>query len=337
MARLTKTQIVESLLAGERIEWKDAASKKSSIVLENAEQQRLLAFLLASSVRDVKSLPAIFVEGIASAYTAAEDPGTKSDLGGTSAPNSGPWKLQAIDAEGFGGVNAWNGPPFRLELQGESILLEGPNGSGKSSLTAAIVWAITGDRPRDQAEKPTDEMAPVFDTADAKIGEWPPVAAYPLDAKDIQNNLKVVVELTFQNSAGETAVLRRTFDGKNVTVSADPKLNISQILIEAGLIMPLRLAKLRFDQGRGKLSEAVQMLTGLDELIELGTFVQALCHYGREYLSYKKTELTSAKSEFQRQIREAGTALSKVGVVVPKFAPFDTDDPSARWVSSARN
>jgi hypothetical protein len=153
MARLTKTEIEQSVLAGKKIEWKDATGKKSSIILDSAKQRRHFAYLLSSKVREVKGIPDDCVKGLATTYAASGDPATEqSAVAGAAAAQAGPWKIHSIKAEGFGGVNAWKGAPFELELDGNSLLLEGPNGSGKSSLTAAIVWTLSGERSRDQAE-----------------------------------------------------------------------------------------------------------------------------------------------------------------------------------------
>ena len=161
MARLTKTEIEQNLLAGKNIVWKDAAGKGSSIVLNTAKQRRLFAYLLSSKVREVKGIPDDCVKGLATAYAAPGDPATQQPAAASAVAQAGPWKLHSIKAEGFGGVNAWKGSPFELELEGQSVLLEGPNGSGKSSLTAAIVWTLSGERPRDQAEAASDEARPV--------------------------------------------------------------------------------------------------------------------------------------------------------------------------------
>lgn len=328
MARLTKAEIEQSLLLGKKLEWKDATGKKASIILDEPEQRRLLAYLLASTVREVKGIPDGCVKGLALAYGGTGDPATAQVAAGSATAQSGPWKLHSIKAEGFGGVNAWKGAPFNLELEGSSILLEGPNGSGKSSLTAAIVWALSGERPRDQADAITEEAKPVFGSTNNKVGEWPPVATYPNDIADLVHGPHVSVTLTFTNASGTTAVVSRAFDGKKMTHSVDPQLRIPPILLEAGLLMPSRLPKLRFDDGHGKLTDAVQTLTGLDELIELGAFVQGLCHSGRDYLSYKKAELATAKVEFKKQIEIARSALTKVKVIVPEFKVADTDDLS---------
>jgi hypothetical protein len=326
MARLTKAEIRQYLLSGKKIEWKDAAGKKSSITLDTAKQRRLLAYLLSSTVREVKGIPDECVKGLADAYLAAGDPASQQSAAVGVVVQAGPWKIHSIKAEGFGGVNAWKGAPFELELGESSMLLEGPNGSGKSSLTAAIVWALSGERPRDQAEAASNEARPVFDVASAKAGDWPPIATYPKDLKEILLGPSVSVELIFTNPAGVKAAVKRAYDGKTITHVVDPNLNIPPTLLEAGFLMPSRLPKLRFDEGRGRLTDAVQTLTGLDELIDLGAFVQGLCHSGRDYLSYMKSELAAAKSEFERQIEASKVALAVVNVVVPDFTTKDTDD-----------
>jgi hypothetical protein len=326
MARLTKTEIENNLLAGKKIEWKDAAGKKSSITLHSAKQRRLFAYLLSSKIREVKGIPDDCVKGLATAYSAPGDPAPQQPATADIATQGGPWKLHSIKAEGFGGVNAWKGAPFELELEGNSILLEGPNGSGKSSLTAAIVWALSGERPRDQAEAASDEAKPIFDVANAKAGEWPPVATYPNTLKEILSGPSVSVELIFIDAAGATATVRRAYEGQEMTHVIDPQLTIPATLLESGLLMPSRLPKLRFDEGRSRLTDAVQTLTGLDELIDLGAFVQGLCHSGRDYLSYKKAELATAKSEFDKHIEAARLALVPVNVVVHDFKIADTDD-----------
>ena len=109
------------------------------------------------------------VNGLATAYAASGDPADEQSVVTDVVMQAGPWRLHSIKAEGFGGVNAWKKAPFELELEGNSILLEGPNGSGKSSLTAAIIWALAGERPRDHAEAASNEARPVFDATNTKV------------------------------------------------------------------------------------------------------------------------------------------------------------------------
>ena len=156
-------------------------------------------------------------------------------------------------------------------------------------------------------------------------GTWPPVASYPPDLASLKTPPNVSVEIVLSDASGKQVSARREFDGKKVTYIADPALQIPTILLEAGLLMPARMPHLRLDERRSRLTDAVQKLTGLDELIELGAFIQGLCHNSRDYLAYKKVELASSKTEFARQIERARTALSPVAVVVPNFKPSDTD------------
>ncbi|MBK8209701.1 MAG: AAA family ATPase [Rhodospirillales bacterium] len=140
--------------------WIEPGNKPASIQLSTATQRRLFDYLRISKVRDVKGLPQPFIDEIAAAYVAAGDPAAANVQQTVNPSASGPWKIRALKIEGFGGVNLWNGKPFELEVDRESLLMEGPNGSGKSSLTAAIIWALTGERPRDHGDSSLDAMKP---------------------------------------------------------------------------------------------------------------------------------------------------------------------------------
>ena len=332
MPRLTKSDIEKALLTGMSVPWTEANGKSASIQLTSASQRRLFAYLLSSTIREVKSLSQTFIDGLAAAQVAAGDPAAPHIQQTVNPSASGPWKLQSLKVEGFGGVNVWHGKAFELALDGESLLLEGPNGSGKSSLIAAIIWALTGERPRDQGEGSPDVARPVYDLNGSAAGAWPPVAAYPPDVASLNAKPSVTVEVIFVNAAGTLASARRHFDGQDVSYNVDPALQIPTILLEAGVLMPARMPHLRLDDGKGRLTDAVQKLTGLDELIELGIFVQGLCHASRDYLAYKKSELASSQDEFDKQVERVRTALASVSVTVPNFKPSDTaqkDGPMA--------
>jgi hypothetical protein len=165
MARITKSEIESRLLVGAAIAWADASHKQQKLQLSDAKQRRLFAFLLGSSVRKPTELPQQFIDDLATAFDAAEDPASaKSEVLLASA--DGTWRLHSIETEGFGGLNTWSGSPFRHEFEGESLLLEGPNGSGKSSLTGAIVWALESLRSAGHAAARTfDDNATAILTA----------------------------------------------------------------------------------------------------------------------------------------------------------------------------
>ena len=333
MARLTKTDIERKLLSGESLTWQDANKKSSHLVLDDAKKRRLFAFLLGSKVREPAVLAEDFVRGLSGAYNGTDDPATTIAAATTAVSTAGRWRVQSIETEGFGGLNIWGGPPFHFAFDQASLLIAGPNGSGKSSLIGAVLWALSGERPRDQAKSDAHESMPVFTTNDKVAGDWPPIACYPPEATDLKSPPRVRVELTFQNSKGETAKVQRTLDGGKVTTTTDPSFDVPSILLEAGLLMPARLAMLRLDEGRSRLTDAVQKLTGLDDLVAIGGLVEGLCHKSKEYLSYKRKDLTAARNEFDRAIEEARGALAAVQMVVSDFTPADTEDSGGQMAA----
>jgi len=223
-------------------------------------------------------------------------------------------------------LNVWAGGDFEFNFDEESLLLEGPNGSGKSSLTGAIIWALSAERPRDQITGGPLDRHPVFDHQKRAIGSWPPIAVYPPSANELKSTPKVSVELTFANAKGELAQLTRRLDDEVMHYTVDPRLDIPAILLEAGILMPSRLAALRLGEKDGRLGSAVQKLTGLDDLIAIGALTEGLCHKAREYQSYKKKELGDARGAFDRALQLARDELIKVKVQIPTFVPNDTRD-----------
>jgi energy-coupling factor transporter ATP-binding protein EcfA2 len=334
MARLTRLDIERKLLSGTGVAWQDANKKSSQLLLDDAKKRRLFAFLLKSRVREPTGLTDDFVASLSSADSGADDPATTNAAAAPVASTAGSWRLQSIETEGFGGLNIWGGPLFHFDFDQESLLIEGPNGSGKSSLIGAILWALSGERPRDQAKSDAHQPMPVFTTNDKVVGDWPPIACYPLEAADLKSPPRVRVALTFKNAKGEDAKVERTLDGGKVTTTIHPGFDVPSILLEAGLLMPARLGVLRLDEGRSRLTDAVQKLTGLDDLVAIGALVEGLCHKSREYLSYKRKELSAARTEFGHAIGEARGALGAVQVIVPDFTPAETaasDGPMAAF------
>ena len=326
MARLTKSDIERRLLTEVSIAWQDANKKKPSLVLDDPKERRLFAFLLSTKVREPTGLSQDFIDDLLAAYSGTDDPASTIGSASTAGSSAGPWRLQSIETEGFGGLNIWGGPPFPFDFEQESLLIEGPNGSGKSSLIGAILWALSGERPRDQADSDAHEPKPVFGANDKPVGDWPPIACYPPSPADLKSPPRVRVRLMFQNEHGGVAKVERTLDGDEVTTSIDPGFEVPSVFLETGLLMPSRLALLRLDDGGGRLTDAVQKLTGLDDLVAIGALVDGLCHKSREYLSYKRKDLTAARNEFDQAIEEARGILVAVQVAVADFMPADTDD-----------
>lgn len=327
MARLTKSDIERKLLAGMPVTWNDSNKKPVQLLLGLAKARSLFQFLLTSKVRTPTALPESFIRGLADAYEKGQDPASATAAIPTSATGVSAWKLKSIDTEGFGGINTWNGPAFHLDFDGQSLLIEGPNGSGKSSLTGAILWALTGERPRDQFEGSTHDLMPVYQAVDKNaVGEWPPIACYPSTVADLKSLSRVRVCLDFVDGAGTVAKVERTLENGIVKHSVDPTFNVPSVFVETGLLMPARLAVIRLSGGSSRLTDAVQMLTGMDDLAAIGALVEGLCHKSREYLSYKKKELTDAKRDFEGHIASARATLSSVNVAVPSFEPKETSN-----------
>ena len=324
MPRLTKSDIEGALLSGAAVPWTDAGGKSASIQLATAKQRRLFAYLRSSKIRDVKGLPQAFIDGLAATHVAVGDPAAVNVQRTVNPSASGPWKIHALKIEGFGGINIWNGKPFEFAIDTESLLIEGPNGSGKSSLNAAIIWALTGERPRDQGDSSLEEAKPVFDTTGKAAGAWPPVAAYPPNLASLKTPPNVSVEIVFSNAAGTQVSARRHFDGKNVTYTPDPALQIPTILLEAGLLMPARIPHLRLDDGRGRLTDAVQKLTGLDELIDLGAFIQGLIR------EYRHVEVKISPAFFAYANGEISTQMASIDVINTGSRPVSVRAPTLR-------
>ena len=191
-----------------------------------------------------------FIEELAAAYSEKGDPAEEGFAAESTSTLPGPWRLQTIESEGFGGINTYSGPLFSLPLDTESLLLQGPNGSGKSSLVGAVLWAMTGDRPRDHSQARPEERAEVFDAENRAIGTWPPVACYPNDRKDLSASPHVRVTLTFVDPNGNVARVERELRDGKLTHAKDASLNAPDILVETGLLMPSRMSSFALRKGQ---------------------------------------------------------------------------------------
>jgi hypothetical protein len=325
MNRLTKIEIERLLLTGAAVPWTDATGKPQALLLDEAVQRRLFAFLLASRVRTPIGLPADFVGGLEAAFDGVDDPAQRRAPAAGAITLQGPWRLHSVAAEGFGGLNTWKGTPFVFELDSESFLLEGPNGSGKSSLVGAILWALTGERPRDQSTVSGYEAKPVFSASDRPVGEWPPIACYPANIVELRAGPAVKVLLTFRAPNGDEAYVERRLTGNAISETRTPGFAPPPVLIETGLVMPARLIRMRLDGGGGRLTDAVQTLTGLDDLIAMALLAEGLCHKSREYRAYRAKDLVGFRQEFNQALANARALLAPVEIIVPSFKPSDTD------------
>jgi hypothetical protein len=101
-----------ALLNVEPITWAEATGKTATLRLAKPEERRLFAFLLNSTVRESKGLPADFITGLSVAFHGGDDPAEQVASSADRTDSLGPWKLYGIETEGFGGLNVWGGSPF---------------------------------------------------------------------------------------------------------------------------------------------------------------------------------------------------------------------------------
>lgn len=337
MTAITKAELEKTLLRGLSFSWTDGTGKKS-LHLGKPEQRRLFNFLLSSNVREATNLSTAFVSDLHAAFDASDDPASAAKASVSSSISKNSWRLHSIETEGFGGLNIWNGGAFSFIFDGHSYLLEGPNGSGKSSLTGAIIWALTGERPRDQAPSDPHAPRPVLGNANDKpIGEWPPLATYPPTSAQLATKPAVRVTLKFADGNSQIAAIERRLVGAEVQYDWDPRIDTPSVLLETGLLMPARLSTLRFDDGSDTLTGAVQKLTGLDDLAAIGLLCEGLCHASREYRSHLKKELAAARRDFDSAVDRARVALNPVSVNVDAFTPADTADKQGPMAKFGEN
>lgn len=320
MQRLTKASIQRLLLKGIPVEYR-SAGKKQSVELAKPQSRRLFKYLLGSEVREAKELPSSFIEDLWKWHETGDDPATEVPSSQAAAASaSKTWYIKRVTTMNFGGLNLYAGDEFVWEVEKRSWLLDGENGSGKSSLLGAIAWAFTGNRPRDELAAAAHVHAPVMDVADKKVGTWPPLAAYPSTAAELQQLPRVVVKVDLVGADGEEASLQRTFADGEVSYSTTGDFHVDEVFISTSIEMPMLLAGIRLKEksGEGNLTRAVTQLTGLEELENLGELVEGLCNGAREYASYaKKNGLAGKALEHDAAVESAKAALNLIGETWP--------------------
>jgi hypothetical protein len=339
------------LLSGKTLAWSSFVGHKGgSVTLGLAGQRRLLGFLLAQdSAKVAQGSEDLFV-GLISAWEGDEDPASE-DIGPALSVGNEVWRLDHIEASGFGGLTLFGGPEFGLWINGENWCLEGQNGSGKTSLASAILWALTGKRIREQ-DGPIEELgarSPVTNREGKKIGEWPSFASYPANPADLNTSVNVWVRLTFKSADGELATAYRRMTcpltGAATSVAeVDPRLQVAQELIETGLLMPARIARVGFGDRSQSLYEAVKMLTGLDQFADISDGCsQYFAHAGRRFLRYGKdngidgysTKFNESMASAQLRARELNFALPDDNTLGDKDVVKSLKDAAASASSEA--
>ncbi len=326
---MSLSEATHNLLSGASLSWKSFGEiKAGQIQLSSPAERRLFHFLLSSDKIKVAAASEELFEGLIAAWNntsfdpASQETATKAATGGTR------WRLARMEAGGFGGLNLPDGPPFMLAANRENWCLEGQNGSGKTSIASAIIWALTGYRCRDQDGLVKDDgrRMSVFNDSGVQIGDWPPTVAYPPNALRLTGTAEAWVRLSFQDDDGNIAEAYRRLTAPPVgepqfETRIDPALGEAPQLMETGLLMPARLARIGFGEKSHSIYEAVKLLTGLDQLADIGEGAAGFSHKAKRFLKYGsdkgiqaiETRLQTALGRAAEEAGKAGFALTIVG------------------------
>jgi len=315
------SQAIQTMLAGDVLSWpKFGEYKAGSLHLSSPGARRLVQFLLACDRTKVAGASEELFDGLITAWEdTSSDPATIAKPGAVEG-HSGTWRLARLQSSGFGGLNLVDGPNFVLDLNGENWCLEGQNGSGKTSLASAIIWALTGYRCRDQEGLIADDgrRMPVFNDSGVQIGEWPPLVAYPSTSSKLNGTAEAWVRLTFQNENGDTAEAYRRVvspvSGDPVfEEKVDPALLSAPQLVETGLLMPARLSRIGFGEKKSQsIYEAVKLLTGLDQLADIGEGAANFTHKAKRFLKYASDSgIQAVETKMELSLKRAGEEAAK--------------------------
>ena len=325
-------EVTQRLLSGKTLAWNSFGGHKSgSVTLGQPGQRRLFAFLLAQESAKVTQGHEDLFSGLIVAWKSEDSDPASEDIGKALSAGCDVWRLDRIEASGFGGLTLFGGAQFDLWINGENWCLEGQNGSGKTSLASAILWALTGKRIREQ-DGPIDEQGarfPVTNNEGKKIGEWPSFASYPANPADLIKSVEVWVRLTFKNANGEFATAYRRMicpltGGSISEAKVDPRLQVATELIETGLLMPARIAKVGFGDRSQSLYEAVKMLTGLDQLADIAEGCGQFTHGARRFLRYAKDNgIEGFGAKFDENMEKAQLKAKELNFKLPEKSALD--------------
>lgn len=324
------SEATRTLLSGGTLSWtKFGDYKAGSVQLSKPGARRLFQFLLSCEQSKVSEAKEDLFKGLIAAWhDAGNDPAASTTTAFANSTAGVSWRLLRLESSGFGGLNQIGGPNFVLPIDGVNWCLEGQNGSGKTSIVSAIIWALTGYRCRDQDGVIIDDgrRTPVYNDSGQQIGTWPSTVSFPASLSLLGGAAEAWVRLTFQNEQGDTAeafrrlVVSPTGD-PDFQAKIDPVLLSAPQLIETGLLMPARLARIGFGDRSQTIYDAVKLLTGLDQLADIGEGAANFSHKAKRFLKYSvdnglpsiETRLDNALSRASEEATKAEFDLKITG------------------------
>ncbi|MEP7245276.1 MAG: AAA family ATPase [Gammaproteobacteria bacterium] len=333
---MTLSEVMGTLLSGGTLRWARFESHESgSIRLATPAARRLFDFLRKQPIALVLQGNEALFPGLVAAWKDENTDPARATSSSPATASVGPWRLQRIEAEDFGGLTHSRGDVFDMTVGATSWCLEGQNGSGKTALVNSILWALTGQRVREHAGPIEDrgQREPVLDDAGTEIGTWPPGVTYPRTREHLRSDAQASVRLTFVNPDGELAEVSRKLTSPRtglptVEVQIDPRIQAASQFIEAGILMPGRLSQMNFGERSQSLFDAVKRLTGLDLLADIAQGVaQQLAHAGRKFLKYEKDQGIDAKRQgFEEAIVEVNEKCGDLGLDLSLVASLESQD-----------
>ena len=247
------------------------------------------------------------------------------------------WRLKKVETRGFGGLNAESSDVFEFDASSRDCCVEGQNGSGKSSLANAILFAMTGKVHRDQYGiwEDAKRLEPVMSDVGEKLGDWPPIAVYPDTWESGNPSVDVSVTLTFGNESDEeeieaTRLLHGEPNSLKEEASIDPKLIANYTLIEAGLLMPMRIQHIRIPKSddNDQLVGLIRQLIGLEPLLNVANLVDKLSHGNQRFLKYAKDNDSDGKREnICRLLEEAQVKVNEIDAELDLIVDIEVNKP----------
>ena len=340
---MTREEVEEALLTGSAIIIDSGAG--GSIELGASHGRRLVKVvfdrLQSSTVDDLVKDTGFFGALEAAFRESTDEMGPESVERYEAEEDPRSWRLKKVETRGFGGLNAVPGDIFEFDATGRDSCIEGQNGSGKSSLANAVLFAMTGRVHRDQFgiwDNPA-RVEPVMSDEGKRLGDWPPIAAYPSSWGSDRPPVDVLVTLKFGNeSDGEEVEAKRRLHGEpgalQEEVSIDSRLTAVPTLIESGLLMPMRIQHIRMPapDDNDQLVGLIRQLIGLEPLLDVANLVDKLCHGNQRFLKYarendsdgKRKNISRLLKEAQEKIEELDTGLDLiVDIEVKRPVPED--------------
>jgi hypothetical protein len=335
-------ELVAALLAQQPIA---TSAKGDHFILDNDNSRKIFAYY--AQHRNLwpqkKTVQANEIEDVLKALL--NDPPAQKVAETTDAKPARLWKLRRIEAHRFAGLHRHCGQqgedpePFILEIERDVTLINGFNGAGKTALQNVIIWCLTGKALRsqhmpDEIHEPM-EVSRTGNRENEDDGEaeselaLPPVVPIPsgadLEVLQDQPKIDTWAQLTFHDEGSDNVcVLRRVLmvsaRGKiGMDVTGLDELEVPDLAIEAGTLMPGIAAHMRFDK-KTTFAQAIAQLTGLKPLEDLGR------RSARVVRRLRTDETNSAKTGAHTNLREFNE--KRQNVVDAWSAQPDLGDPA---------